>query len=228
MVLGLASTGLHSNGYSLARKIVFDIAGLKVERLRRGIGPDGGQALLEPTRIYVRPLRQVLGYYRIKSVVHGIAHITGGGLHENLARIVPEGVQVVIDRGSWPMPPVFTWLQRLGEVEQAEMDQVFNMGIGMVLVVSPFYADSIRHQLAAAAWRAGRSVTCGGAARSGVEGVKKAKVEKQRKQRFLTPLLRQDETCEPRNGWTGKAPERVTAGTEQRCQRCQEPLSHRP
>ena len=92
-------------------------------------------------------MRQVLGYYRIKSVVHGIAHITGGGLHENLARIVPEGVQVVIERGSWPMPAIFPWLQRLGEVEQAEMDQVFNMGIGMVLVVSPYYADSIRHQL---------------------------------------------------------------------------------
>ncbi len=83
----------------------------------------------------------------MKNVVHGIAHITGGGLHENLARILPEGIQVVIDRGSWPVPPVFTWLQRLGEVEQAEMDQVFNMGIGLVLVVSPFYAESIRHQL---------------------------------------------------------------------------------
>ena len=83
----------------------------------------------------------------MKNVVHGIAHITGGGLHENLARIVPEGVQVVIERGSWPMPPIFTWLQRLGEVDQAEMDQVFNMGLGLVLVVAPFYAESIRQQL---------------------------------------------------------------------------------
>ena len=83
----------------------------------------------------------------MKNVVHGIAHITGGGLCENLERILPEGIQVVIDRGSWPMPPVFTWLQRLGEVEQAEMDQVFNMGVGLVLVVAPFYAESIRHQL---------------------------------------------------------------------------------
>ena len=107
-----------------------------------------GEALLTPTRIYVRPVRKVLSYYRVKSVVHGIAHITGGGLHENLERIVPEGVQVVIDRGSWPTPPVFTWLQRLGEVDQAEMDQVFNMGLGLVLVVAPFYAESIRHQLA--------------------------------------------------------------------------------
>ncbi len=92
----------------------------------------------------------MLGYYRVKNVVHGIAHITGGGLCENLERILPEGIQVVIGRGSWPVPPVFTWLQRLGEVEQEEMDQVFNMGIGLVLVVAPFYAESIRHQLTGA------------------------------------------------------------------------------
>ena len=107
-----------------------------------------GEALLTPTQIYVRPVRKVLAYYRVKNVVHGIAHITGGGLHENLERILPEGIQVVIDRGSWPMPPLFTWLQQLGEVDQAEMDQVFNMGIGLVLLVAPFYAESIRHQLA--------------------------------------------------------------------------------
>ena len=159
VVLGLASTGLHSNGYSLARKIVFDIAGLKVGDHVEELGRTVGEALLEPTRIYVRPVRQVLSYYRIKSVVHGIAHITGGGLHENLARIVPQNVEVVIDRGSWPMPPVFPWLQRLGEVEQAEMDQVFNMGVGMVLVVSPYYADSIQQQLARSgveSWPIGR------------------------------------------------------------------------
>ena len=95
-------------------------------------------------------MRQVLTHYRVKNVVHAIAHITGGGLHENLARVIPPGVQIVIERGSWPVPPVFTWLARLGGVEQAEMDQVFNMGIGMVLVVSGFYADSIRNQLAQA------------------------------------------------------------------------------
>ena len=105
-------------------------------------------------------MRQVLSHYRVKNVVHGIAHITGGGLHENLARVVPEGVRIVISRGSWPVPPVFTWLQRLGGVEQDEMDQVFNMGIGMVLVVSDFYADSIREQLSRAgvpAWLIGRA-----------------------------------------------------------------------
>jgi phosphoribosylformylglycinamidine cyclo-ligase len=83
----------------------------------------------------------------VKNVVHGIAHITGGGLHENLERILPEGIQVVVERGSWPVPPVFTWLQRLGEVEQSEMDQVFNMGLGLILLVAPFYAESVRQQL---------------------------------------------------------------------------------
>ncbi len=148
LVIGLASTGLHSNGYSLARKIVFEIAGLDVNAHVDEIGTSVGEAMLAPTRLYSRPIRQVLTHYRVKRVVHGIAHVTGGGLHENLARIVPEGVQIVIDRDSWPVPPVFTWLQRLGEVEQAEMDRVFNMGVGMVLVVSPHFAESIRSQLA--------------------------------------------------------------------------------
>ena len=90
----------------------------------------------------------MLGYYRVKMTVHGIAHITGGGLAENLERILPEGSRAIIERGSWTVPPVFGWMQRLGEIDQAEMDQVFNLGIGLVLVVSPFYAESIRHQLA--------------------------------------------------------------------------------
>jgi phosphoribosylformylglycinamidine cyclo-ligase len=146
-VIGVASSGLHSNGYSLARKIVFDIAGLSVNDHVEELDQTAGQALLEPTILYARPVRQILNYYKVKNIVHGIAHITGGGLCENLARIVPEDVQVVIDRGAWPVPPIFTWLKRLGEVDQAEMDQVFNMGIGLVLVVAPFYADSIRQQL---------------------------------------------------------------------------------
>ncbi|MEN6450689.1 MAG: phosphoribosylformylglycinamidine cyclo-ligase [Thermoguttaceae bacterium] len=148
LVIGVASTGLHSNGFSLARKIAFDIGGFQVSDHVEELGETVGEALLRPTRIYVRPIRSVLGYYRVKNVVHGIAHITGGGLCENLERILPDGIQVVIERGSWPIPPVFTWLQRLGEVDQGEMDQVFNLGIGLVLVVAPFYADSIRQQLA--------------------------------------------------------------------------------
>ena len=147
LVIGLASTGLHSNGFSLVRKVVFEMAGLSVDDHVEELGETVGQALLEPTRVYVRAVRSVLGYYRVKSVVHGIAHVTGGGLEENLERILPDGIQVVLDRHSWPVPPVFPWVQRLGQIDQAEMYRVFNMGVGLVLVVSPYYAESIRHQL---------------------------------------------------------------------------------
>ncbi len=161
LVIGLASTGFHSNGYSLVRKVVFERAGLKVTDYAPELGRTVGEALLEPTRIYARPVRQVLAHYRVKNVVHGIAHITGGGLRENILRILPPGVQVVLERGSWPTPPVFGWVQRLGEIDQEEMERVFNMGIGMVLLVSPYYAESIRHQLAHAgvsSWQIGQAV----------------------------------------------------------------------
>ncbi|HEX7447894.1 MAG TPA: phosphoribosylformylglycinamidine cyclo-ligase [Pirellulales bacterium] len=148
VILGVASSGLHSNGYSLARKVVFDIAGLSADAFVAELGRTAGQELLTPTRIYVRALRRVQSTYKVKGVVHGIAHITGGGLHENLERILPDGVEAVIERGSWRVPPVFGWLKRLGEIDDAEMDRVFNMGLGLVLIVSPYYADSIRHQLA--------------------------------------------------------------------------------
>jgi phosphoribosylformylglycinamidine cyclo-ligase len=148
LILGVASSGLHSNGFSLARKAVFEIGSLGINDHVAELGQTVAKALLEPTRIYVRAVRRVLSYYKVKRVVHGIAHITGGGLHENLARILPEGAGGVIDRGSWRVPAVFPWIQRLGAIDEAEMDQVFNMGIGLVLVVSPHYADSIRHQLA--------------------------------------------------------------------------------
>lgn len=146
-LIGLASDGLHSNGYSLVRKIVFELAGLKADEHVEQLGQTVGEALLQPTRIYARPIRKVLEHYRVKAVVHGIAHITGGGVQENLARILPDGVQCRIDRDAWPKPPVFGWLQRLGEVEDAEMDRVFNMGLGIVLSVSSYYADSIVRML---------------------------------------------------------------------------------
>lgn len=161
VVLGLASSGLHSNGFSLARKAVFDVAGLTIQDPGPEPGRTVGQALLEPTRIYVRPVRKILSNYRVKSVVHGIAHITGGGLHENLERILPAGAQAVIERGSWPTPAVFDWIQRLGEIEPDEMNRVFNMGLGLALVVSAYYAESIRQQLADCGfqnWTVGRIV----------------------------------------------------------------------
>jgi phosphoribosylformylglycinamidine cyclo-ligase len=146
-VLGLASTGFHSNGYSLIRKVVFEHAGLTVDAQVPEVGLTVGQALLEPTRIYVRPIKNVLQHYLVKRVIRGMAHITGGGLVDNIPRILPLGCQVVIDRKSWQPPPVFSWLQKLGGIEQAEMDRVFNQGIGFVVIVSPYYAESIARQL---------------------------------------------------------------------------------
>jgi phosphoribosylformylglycinamidine cyclo-ligase len=149
VAIGIASSGVHSNGFSLVRKAVFEIGQLTVaDRPACLGGRTVGEVLLEPTRLYARAVKGVLGRHRSERVVHGIAHITGGGLAENLGRIVPDTVQVVITRGSWDVPPVFPWIQSLGDVAGAEMDRVFNMGIGMVLVVSPQSADSIRQQLA--------------------------------------------------------------------------------
>ena len=161
VVLGVASSGLHSNGYSLARKVVFDIAGLGVDDLVPELGMTAGEALMEPTTIYARPVRSILSHYTVKHVIHGIAHITGGGLLENLQRLLPHHCAARIDRASWPVPPVFTWLQSLGDIDPDEMQRVFNMGVGLVLVASPFYADSIRHQLARFgldSWAIGRIV----------------------------------------------------------------------
>ncbi len=167
VLVGIASSGLHSNGFSLARKIIFEIAGLKVDDPVEELQCTVGEALLEPTRIYVRAVRQVLNHYRVKNVVHGIAHITGGGLHENLERILPENVRLVIGRNSWPVPPVFPWMQKLGEVDADEMDRVFNMGLGLVLIVRPYYAESIVKQLA----RTGFESTIIGHAEQGPKGV---------------------------------------------------------
>jgi phosphoribosylformylglycinamidine cyclo-ligase len=149
VALGIASSGFHSNGFSLVRKAVFEIGGLSCGDAVPALGGRTvADALLTPTRLYARPVKAVLGRYRDKPVVHGIAHITGGGLVENLARIVPSHVQVILDRGSWPVPPVFPWVQGLGTIAADEMERVFNMGIGMVLVVAAHAADAIQKQLA--------------------------------------------------------------------------------
>jgi len=143
VVLGIGSTGLHSNGFSLVRKIVFERNGLQVQDQVPELGRSVGQSLLEPTQIYAQTVRGVLRHYKVKSVIHGIAHITGGGLLENIGRIVPPGIQIELTPDSWQIPPVFHWIQRLGNVSDDEMFQVFNMGIGLVLIVSAYYADAI-------------------------------------------------------------------------------------
>jgi phosphoribosylformylglycinamidine cyclo-ligase len=151
VVLGLESSGLHSNGYSLARKIVFEHAGLKIDDRVPELQKTVGEALLTPTRIYVKAVHSVLAHYPIKKhVIRGLAHITGEGLPGNVPRVLPPGKRAFLKRASWPMPPVFTWLQKLGNIDQAEMDKVFNCGIGFVMIVSRFFADSIQRQLSEA------------------------------------------------------------------------------
>ncbi len=160
VVIGVGSSGIHSNGFSLVRKIVFDLAGKKVTDSMDGGEQTIGDVLIEPTLIYTKAVREVLGHYKVKNVVHGIAHITGGGLAENIERIMPAGVQIEIDARSWKQPPVFEWLQKLGKVETDEMFRVFNMGIGLALIVSPFYAESIRRmveQNGFKTWQIGRA-----------------------------------------------------------------------
>ena len=148
VAVAIASSGFHSNGYSLVRKAVFEMGGLRgTDRVESLGNKTVNELLLEPTRLYARPVKAVLRHYRVKQVVHGIAHITGGGLVENLARIVPDHVQIVLDRGSWKVPGVFPWVQQLGKIDTAEMERVFNMGVGMVLLVSSHFAESIQRQL---------------------------------------------------------------------------------
>ncbi|SFA45699.1 phosphoribosylformylglycinamidine cyclo-ligase [Parageobacillus thermantarcticus] len=130
-LIGLASNGLHSNGYSLVRRIVFEQAKLALDRVYEPLSVPLGEELLKPTRIYVKPLLHVMKQFEIK----GMAHITGGGFIENIPRMLPEGLGAEIDYGSWPVPPIFDLLQEKGNLLRREMFSVFNMGIGMVLAV---------------------------------------------------------------------------------------------
>jgi len=145
-VIGLASSGVHSNGFSLVRKVLRD-AGLSFDSEVAELGGPIVDELLRPTTIYCEAVRMVQTNYRVKQVIHGIAHITGGGIEENLDRILPKTVDAKIDAHSWPILPVFQWLQKTGDVETGEMRRVFNMGIGMTLVVSPYYAQSVLSRL---------------------------------------------------------------------------------
>jgi phosphoribosylformylglycinamidine cyclo-ligase len=161
-VIGLASSGIHSNGYSLVRKVVFEAAKLSVNDPVPELGRTVGEELLTPTRLYARPIRRIVNHYPVKkNVIRGLANITGGGLPDNLGRILPPGRRVRITRGSWTMPPVFPWLQKLGHIADAEMARVFNLGIGFVVICSPHFAESIIGQLGesqVAAWRIGEVV----------------------------------------------------------------------
>ncbi|MCX5633931.1 MAG: phosphoribosylformylglycinamidine cyclo-ligase [Phycisphaerae bacterium] len=155
IILGLASTGLHSNGFALARNICFKKLGLKVdEKIAELDNKSIGEVLLAPTKIYVRSVVRLLGHYRVKQIIHAMAHITGGGLPGNVPRVLPADCDAVIDKSAWQIPPIFNFLQKNGPVTEEEMFRVFNMGIGFILIVSPDFADSIKEQLA----RAGETV----------------------------------------------------------------------
>jgi phosphoribosylformylglycinamidine cyclo-ligase len=143
VVIGIQSSGFHSNGFSLVRKVVFEKSGLAIDSPIEELGQTVGEALMTPTIIYTKLVRQVLGHYKVKNVVHGIAHITGGGLLENTERILPPKVDLVFERDAWTVPGVFTWLQQLGEIPDDEMSHVFNMGLGLAIIVNPFYANTV-------------------------------------------------------------------------------------
>ncbi len=148
VILGLASSGLHSNGYTLVRNICFKKAKLKITDVPDELdGAALGDVLLEPTRIYVRPIIKLLSQYKVKRIVHGMAHITGGGLVGNIPRVLPKDCDATIKKSSWPKHKIFTFLQKAGPVEEEEMFRVFNMGIGFVLIVAEDFANSITKKL---------------------------------------------------------------------------------
>jgi phosphoribosylformylglycinamidine cyclo-ligase len=139
VLIGLASSGIHSNGYSLVRKVFLEQAGLELGHYVDAFGCTLGEELLKPTRIYVKSVLAALKQYEIK----GLAHITGGGFIENIPRMLPEGLGADIEEGSWEIPQVFNTLESLGGLERHDMYNIFNMGIGMVAAVDPEIAPDV-------------------------------------------------------------------------------------
>jgi len=137
VIIGLASDGIHSNGYSLVRRILGE--DFNLYEMPQGFQRPLGEELITPTRIYVRPVLDLL----TKFPVHAMAHITGGGILGNLERVIPEGLVAVVEKGSWLEPPVFAYLQQQGQVDEGEMFRVFNMGLGFILVLHPDEADGV-------------------------------------------------------------------------------------
>ena len=130
-LIGIASSGLHSNGYSLVRKICFEVLKLKIDETIPELGKTIGEELLTPTKIYAATVKGLLKDLPI----HGIAHITGGGISDNLVRVVPQACSILIRKESWDVPPIFSFLQQAGNVSEKEMVRAFNMGLGMIIIV---------------------------------------------------------------------------------------------
>ena len=154
VLVGVPSSGLHTNGYSLARRIVFDHLKMDVGAHVPELGRTIGEALLEPHRSYLPLIRPLLDSGRIK----GMAHITGGGITENLPRVLPHGTAAEVDASAWPVPPLFQWLQRSGEVPADDMYRTFNMGIGLIVVVARERAEQLIEELAARGGRDARVI----------------------------------------------------------------------
>lgn len=141
VLVGIASSGVHSNGYSLVRKIVFEDNGYAIDAVVEGYETLGkiGEALLTPTKLYAKPVMEMLK----EADIHGMAHVTGGGFYENLPRMMPEGLATEVDLGTWPVLPIFEFLKDKGQLEDKDLYNVFNMGIGFVIAVKPQQADKI-------------------------------------------------------------------------------------
>jgi phosphoribosylformylglycinamidine cyclo-ligase len=145
-IIGIKSSGLHSNGFSLARKVLFEIAGLKVKDTHEKLAGTIGEALLTPTRIYTHQVETILGHTQPR----GLIHITGGGFFENIPRIMPHGLGVRINKNTWERPAIFSLIAELGHIDEKEMFSTFNMGIGLMAVVRPTDAESLIAVLKAA------------------------------------------------------------------------------
>jgi phosphoribosylformylglycinamidine cyclo-ligase len=142
-LIGLPSSGLHTNGYSLARRVAFEVARLDVTSRVTILDATIGEALLVPHRSYLPVMRPLLG----QGLIKGMAHITGGGITENLPRILPDGTHAVVDRSAWTIPPIFRWLQTTGGVPDDDMYRTFNMGIGLMVVTAAANAQALTHAL---------------------------------------------------------------------------------
>jgi phosphoribosylformylglycinamidine cyclo-ligase len=142
-IIGIGSNGVHSNGFSLVRKICFGNEKLSVRKVIPEFEQSLGEELLTPTRLYVGAVRAVLDAYSTRNPIKAMAHITGGGLIENLPRVLPKGCGARIHKGSWEIPRVFPFLKKRGNVQENEMYRVFNMGVGYVMVVDPYFEDAV-------------------------------------------------------------------------------------
>lgn len=142
-VIGLSSSGLHSNGYSLVRRVLLEESKLSLDQYIDDLKTTLGEELLKPTKIYVKAIKNVLNSYKEKNVIKGIAHITGGGMIDNIPRILPRDCSIDIKNGSWPVPTIFSIIRNYGNISEKEMYHVFNMGIGMVLIVEPIDVKSV-------------------------------------------------------------------------------------